>query len=222
MRRSPLLFQPAAFLATSLLLTTSLAAAAPQSITWRLADAKGKPLEDAVVSLHPLDRASEAPTPGPSPEIVQVDRIFVPYVTAITVGTSVVFPNRDNVQHHVYSLSKTKRFEIPLYGKEAPREIVFDQPGIVPLGCNIHDWMQCYIVVLDTSLFAKTDGDGMARIADVPAGRYRADIWHPRLAAIVSTELVVAEDAAPAEQRPVLKLRPDRRVREAPAPSTYP
>lgn len=197
----------------------AFAAGAPQTVTWRLADASGAALDEAVVSLQPLDATGAPPPPLlPSPEIIQRDRIFVPYVTAITVGTAVIFPNRDNVQHHVYSLSRTKRFEIPLYGREAPREILFDQPGVVALGCNIHDWMLCYVVVLATPYFAKSDADGIATIAAVPPGRYRAEIWHPRLPAPVDSELVVAAERPPDELRPALKLKPDRRVRVAPAP----
>jgi hypothetical protein len=98
----------------------------------------------------------------------------------IQTGTTVTFPNRDPLLHHVYSFSHVKTFEIKLYSGDAPRGILFDKPGTVTLGCNIHDWMIGYIVVLDTPYFGKTGGDGKARL-DAPPGKYRMRVWHSRL-----------------------------------------
>ena len=184
-------------------------AAAP--VTFRLADAKGQPIADAVVSLVPLDAPAPL-TPSATPvEIVQRGQEFSPYVTPLVVGSAVSFPNRDTVQHHVYSLSRPKKFELPLYAGEAKAPVVFDQPGVVALGCNIHDWMSAYVVVLGTPWFAKTGPDGTAAIAGVPDGRYRAEVWHPRLAKIETRECTVAGGAI----EPLaftLKLKADRRI----------
>jgi hypothetical protein len=146
--------------------------------------------------------------------ITQKDQEFSPYVTPIVVGTKVVFPNLDNVQHHVYSVSPAKRFEIPLYIGDSKETIEFDRPGIVTLGCNIHDWMVAYVVVLSTPYYAKTGLDGTADVSGLPPGRYRLDVWHPR-AGTVSRDLVVAESSDTTQVISVV-LKPDHRIRRAP------
>lgn len=141
----------------------------------------GDPVQDAVVYLLPVDGDGH-PVPLPPPTVVdQVDKEFVPYVTAVKVGTEVSFPNHDDIRHHVYSFSEAKSFEIPLY-EGTPRElIVFDRPGVVPLGCNIHDWMMAYVFVSETPYFALSQADGRATVPDLPAGDYAAYVWHPQL-----------------------------------------
>ena len=91
------------------------------------------------------------------------------------------FPNRDVVRHHVYSFSPAKRFEIKLYVGTPAQPVVFDQPGIAVLGCNIHDQMAAWVVIVDTPWYGRTDEQGRWSGA-VPAGRYRLRAWHPALA----------------------------------------
>jgi len=143
-------------------------------------DDGGKPLSDAVVSLSP--RGATPPVPSGATAVMdQYGKEFVPHVLPVVVGTAVRFPNRDDIRHHVYSFSPAKRFELPLYIGTPASPVVFDRPGVVVLGCNIHDWMIGYVYVLATPYFARTGPDGVARIADVPAGAYEARVWHPRL-----------------------------------------
>ena len=178
-------------------------------------DAKGLPVKDAVVSLIPLDTpATLAPLAEPA-VVSQTGQEFEPNVTVIVAGSKVRFPNADKVRHQVYSVSKTKPFEIPLYGPGTEQSLTFDQPGIVPLGCNIHDWMSAYIVVVSTPYFMKTPLDGQALLSGLPAGRYRLEVWHPRLAGDSRREVVVAASDPPAQTISVT-LKPDRRMRRAP------
>jgi plastocyanin len=179
-------------------------------------DEKHQRVADAVVWFTRTDAPEPPATPPAAPvAIVQRDQEFEPYVTPILVGTKIAFPNRDTVQHHVYSLSPPKRFEIPLYSGDAKETVTFDRPGIVTLGCNIHDWMAAYVVVLTTPHFAKSGADGTALVAGLPAGRYKLEVWHPRLAGQVEREIVIAtNDADP--QVVFLVLKPDRRIRRAP------
>jgi hypothetical protein len=183
-------------------------------------DSGGKPVADAVAYLASLDfPAPVQPPPGPV-AITQKDQEFSPYVTPIVVGTKVVFPNLDNVQHHVYSVSPAKRFEIPLYIGDSKETIVFDRPGIVTLGCNIHDWMVAYVIVLSTPYYAKTGSDGTAEVSGLPPGHYRLEVWHPR-AGTVSRDLVIAESSETTQVISVV-LKPDHRIRRAPdAGGTY-
>jgi hypothetical protein len=132
-------------------------------------------------------------------------------VTPLVVGTTVEFPNHDNCGHQVYSLSPAKKFALPLYKPGNSGTVVFNRPGIVALGCNIHDWMLAYIVVLETPWFAKTGMDGGAML-NAPPGRYRAEVWHARLAKIETRELTLAEGSAPPTQAFTLVLKPERRI----------
>ena len=142
-------------------------------------DDAGKPVKDAVLYATILD--SEAPpSRAPLDAIMdQRDKEFVPYVLPIRTGTTVYFPNHDNLRHQVYSISPAKKFELPLYKRMPPAPILFDRPGVVVLGCNIHDWMIAYIYVMETPYFAKTSGDGKAELRDLPPGAYDVRLWHP-------------------------------------------
>ena len=165
--------------------TLALAGAAPAAgpaIDAVVKDDKGKPVEDAVVYLVPSPGAVPAAARAPGRAVMdQWKQEFIPYVLAVEAATTVNFPNRDNIKHHVYSFSSPKKFELPLYTGSPAAPLVFDTPGVVVLGCNIHDWMVGYIYVLPTPYFAKTGADGKARLESVPAGAREVRVWHPRL-----------------------------------------
>jgi plastocyanin len=179
-------------------------------------DNKGAAVADAVVSLVPLDAATNSllPPVGPRTEIAQENQEYSAYVTVVQAGSKIYFPNRDTVQHHVYSLSKAKKFELPLYNPGSVESIVFDVPGVVTLGCNIHDWMLAYVLVVPTPYYAKSDGAGAASVT-APAGRYRLEVWHPRLATTAVEEITLS-DAAGLHRDFTLTLKPDRRIRRGP------
>lgn len=167
-------------LSLALALTPLAVGAAPVSV--QVTDALGRALPEAVVLLEPL--AGRAPVkPMPEAQIAQAKRQFRPRVTLITTGTAVSFPNFDTVRHHVYSFSKAKTFEIKLYAGVPGKPEVFDKPGIAVLGCNIHDRMAAWVVVADTPWHAMSGADGLARIAEAPAGAYQLSVWHAGLAA---------------------------------------
>jgi hypothetical protein len=101
-------------------------------------------------------------------------------VLVISAGTQVEFPNHDIVSHHVYSFSQAKTFELALYKGNTHPPLVFDEPGVVVLGCNIHDSMLGYIVVVPTEHYALSDERGTVRLEGVPSGDYMVDVWTPR------------------------------------------
>ena len=141
-------------LGSLLLLAQGTATAASLEVTVR--NTSEKPGEYAVVVAKPVGGA--VPTDAGSAAVIdQVDKEYVPYVTAVQVGTKVNFPNHDPVRHHVYSFSEAKSFELPLYKGSAHPPITFDTPGVVVLGCNIHDSMRGYIRVTDTPYAMKTN-----------------------------------------------------------------
>jgi plastocyanin len=162
--------------------TMAQAPARPGTVEATVVDDKGKAVEEAVVTLVPAGAAAAPGRPASTPAVMdQVDREFVPHVLPVLTGSAVNFPNRDNIKHHVYSFSAPKKFELPLYTGTPASPVVFDKPGVVVLGCNIHDWMVAYVYVLSGPHFAKSGADGRARIADVPPGVYDARVWHPRM-----------------------------------------
>ena len=142
-------------------------------------DDKGQPGSDAVAYVVAAGTASAAPKKHAV--VDQRDKQFIPYVTAVQVGTPVIFPNSDNIRHHVYSFSPAKKFELPLYSGVPAEPVVFDKVGFVTLGCNIHDWMIAYVAVLPTPYFQVTRQDGHAVLKDLPAGQYTVQVWHPAL-----------------------------------------
>lgn len=143
----------------------------------QLVDEQGRPLADAVLSLQGNGTNAQA-----APAIMdQRDKQFVPSVLAVRSGTAVRFPNSDNIRHHVYSFSPAKRFELRLYKGTPSEPVLFDKPGVVVLGCNIHDWMIGYVYVTDDPWFAVSDARGRLRIEGLPVGSYRVSLWHPQL-----------------------------------------
>src|SRR5580700_629359 len=144
-------------------------------------DHHGKSVADAVVLATPSDSKIAQRAKTPVDAVDQVDKQFVPYVKPVFLGSKVRFPNSDHIRHQVYSFSPAKVFELPLYaGTDAP-PVVFDKPGVVVLGCNIHDWMVGYIYVSETPFFAKTETAGTAAMADLPPGEYSVRVWHPSM-----------------------------------------
>ena len=143
------------------------------------ADPGGSPVPDAVVSLHGGKTAKIAE--GGQAIMDQHSRQFDPHVLVVRPHTNVRFPNSDDIHHEVYSFSKAKSFELPLYHGSSAPPVMFDTPGLVVLGCNIHDNMLGYIYVVDSPWFAKTDEKGRATLTGVPAGRYTVRLWYPGL-----------------------------------------
>lgn len=142
-------------------------------------DDKGRTVSDAVAYAAAAGAASAAAKK--QTVVDQRDKQFVPYVTAVQVGTAVIFPNSDKIRHHVYSFSPAKKFELPLYSGVPAEPVLFDKTGFVTLGCNIHDWMIAYVAVLPTPYFQVTRQDGRAVFKDLPAGQYTMQVWHPAL-----------------------------------------
>lgn len=184
--------------------------AAAADLRVRVEGPEGRPVLDAVVEIHPgADGASSSaglaspgrasagrsspgraspdvssPGPGDAPRravVDQSDRQFVPHVSAVERDTVVDFPNSDQIRHSIYSFSAPKTFERRLYRGFEAAPVHFDQPGLVVLGCNIHDYMLGYVYVLETSLFGVTDDRGLTTIRDVGDGTHLVRVRHPRL-----------------------------------------
>ncbi|MDH7943441.1 methylamine utilization protein [Pseudohongiella sp. SYSU M77423] len=182
-------------------------------------DEAGNPVEGAVVEL--INTGLPQPADWPQSAVIdQINKEFVEPVIAIVAGTSVSFPNSDDVHHHVYSFSPTKRFELPLYTGDPAAPVVFETPGVVTIGCNIHDWMVGYIYIGESHLMAISDMEGVGKIVDLPAGTYTARMWHKGLGVGQElTEFTVEVPAAGVAQHSVsLTEQPAFATRRAPLP----
>jgi len=146
------------------------------------ADGKGQ-LVNAVVYAIPKTGLSAAQKEAAKKAINQIDKEFVPSVSVFQTGTDVEFPNQDNIRHHVYSFSDAKTFEIPLYKGVPADPVKFDQPGVVNLGCNIHDWMTAHVLITDTPYFGISNTEGNVVLNDLPVGDYNVYVWHPQQSA---------------------------------------
>ena len=185
----------------------------------RIFDQDGKPLMDAVVIAKPLNATPAPQLKPPDGAVDQIDKEFVPRVKPVLAGSRVRFPNSDTVRHQVYSFSAARRFELPLYSGATAPSVVFDAPGVVVLGCNIHDWMVGYIYVSETPWFGKTQQDGAVLLKDLPAGDYNVRVWQPSMSetedATAKRITVARSGVASAEWR--LTIKPAFRIRRAPA-----
>jgi plastocyanin len=168
----------------------------------------GEAIEDAAVFLVPVSAQKPARYAPLSAAVAQHDREFVPYLTVVQTGAAVSFPNQDPIRHHVYSFSKPKKFEIKLYAGDAPDPIIFDTPGVVTMGCNVHDWMLGYVLVVDTAWFGKTGADGRVQISAVEDGEYEGHIWHPRQRHEVAPQHVGVNRAMREPLRFVIEVAP--------------
>lgn len=185
------------FRATILAFAASLPAVGvfAATVSATVTDRAGRPLPGAVVMLEPSSgRLPVKPMAGI--EIAQIRKKFNPDVTVVTVGTPVTFPNLDTVRHHVYSFSPAKTFELKLYAGTPGAPVVFDKAGIAVIGCNIHDQMTAWVVIVDTPFHGRSAADGRARLEGVGAGSYRLRAWHPGLPADAQPPSVAIHVAA--------------------------
>jgi plastocyanin len=131
-----------------------------------------------VVYLDAGPRGAFEPDEAARARMDQVNQTFVPHVLAITVGTTVDFPNNDRTYHNVFSLSRPRPFDLGRYAAGRSKSITFDRPGIVRVFCDIHSHMSAFILVLAHRYFAVTDDGGRYRIEGIPPGTYEVSVWN--------------------------------------------
>jgi len=125
--------------------------------------------------------------------IEQREKTFLPHITAVPVGSTISFPNFDGLYHNVFSLSKTKTFDLGRYAVGRSKSVRFDRPGIVRVFCDIHSHMSAFILVFAHRYFSLTDTDGTYRLDNVPPGTYTVVAWNE--SAPLESRRVVVPDA---------------------------
>jgi plastocyanin len=128
-------------------------------------------------------------------QVDQKNRQFVPRISVVQIGTEVTFPNRDTIRHSVYSFSRPKTFQLKLFAGKTPDPILFDKLGIVDIGCNIHDEMAAWILVVDTPLFGKADNTGHFVFRHLKPGTYQLYAWYPGLHAASAPRTVIVDSS---------------------------
>jgi plastocyanin len=166
----------------------------------------GTPSADTIIVFDPLD--ATPPASHDTAIVDQVNKTFVPHVSVIRTGTAVAFPNSDRIRHQVYSFSPSHPFTLKLYAGSPRTDIVFDKPGMVVLGCNIHDSMVGFIAVVNSPYFAKTPASGTADM-DLPPGHYRLRVWNSNMIMAVPTQDITVA-AAPLSLAVQVDLDPAR------------
>ena len=136
------------------------------------------------------------PRPSTTAIMAQHDTAFVPAALVVDVGSTVRFPNDDPFYHNVFSYSPPSRFDLGRYPRGEAKEVTFDQPGIVKVYCEVHDFMRSVIVVAESPLHAVVGGDGRYRIDAVPAGTYTLVFWHPDVEPVQRQVIVAAGTTA--------------------------
>lgn len=192
----------------------------------RVVDGEGKAVENAVVMVANEQlraAAQQQPERVPTPAVIdQVNRQFVPYMSTIAIGSDVVFPNSDNIRHHVYSFSQAKTFELKLYSDDERPSVRFDEPGIVTLGCNIHDQMIAYVVVTQAETGFITGADGKVSVPlKTAVSDLAIKVWHPQQQghkkSLQELQVPISESVSEVQiaiEKPVIDKRPKSRLQE--------
>ncbi|MDE3273080.1 hypothetical protein [Pseudoalteromonas sp. G4] len=150
-------------------------------IAIKVVDKNNTPINDIVVYLTPKSGTSDLPTNNHPLVIDQQDKKFAPYITVMQKGQDIVFLNKDDITHHIYSVSGKNRFEFKLKAGSSKQIENISKTEEVAMGCNIHDWMSGFLLVVNTPYFAKTNTNGLSSISLKNSGEYEISVWHPQL-----------------------------------------
>ena len=184
------------------------ASAAAADLAGVVRDGGGQPVADAV--LYAVARTPLQSKASPRPVVVdEVNAQFTPFVTPVQLGAKVSFTNADTYAHNVYSVSETKVFSLPL-SRQLSADIVADRAGVIVLGCNIHDWMVAYLLVVDTPYYAVTNANGASVLRGLVAGEYDVYVWHPGIGTGPNApQRIAVSEGAIASVAFTISLRPD-------------
>ncbi len=148
-----------------------------------LLDDKGQalPAKGTLITLTPKQpREASSAQPAKLHVIDMEDKEYQPRFSSINAGDQVVFVNKDNIRHNVFSSSGGNAFDLGTYGAGLKRAVILQEPGIVKIYCNIHADMATFIAVGDPGLSAKADEQGRYQLNKLPLGRYQVRIWNIR------------------------------------------
>jgi hypothetical protein len=149
------------------------------ALTVQVNDHKGKPLQDVIVYAEPLVEQSFEKTLK-KVVISQKNKSFAPYISVAQTGNPLLFRNQDDITHHIYSASSSQKFAFLIRPDQEVEQPALTKSNEIVMGCNVHDWMSGYLLVLDTPYFSKTNNKGQANLDIQTDGRYIIVAWHPQ------------------------------------------
>ena len=158
----------------------SLAAQADYQV--KVIDSAGNPVNNIAVFL--TSTLKQPNYQARNTIIKQTEGAFSPYVNVVQKGKPVTFINEDEITHHIYSVAGKNRFSFKLHANKSLSKNEFSTTEEVAMGCNIHDWMTGYVLVVDTPIYGTTNSDGSIDFRNLRDGDYQVQIWHPKLKAI--------------------------------------
>jgi plastocyanin len=199
------------------LLISLLLAAAPSfpfEIKVQVLTNDGQPINNAVV--YALDETKPLSEPNQSKAVMdQRQKMFVPHVLAVPVGSLVEFPNNDEVNHYVYSFSNAKKIQLKLFKRDTEKHsVLLDKAGLITLGCNIHDTMLGYIFVAPSPYVGVTDNTGITHFTLTNAGEFTLMLWHERINEVtekLAKKIIVTDTQNTFEIRLTRPLKPERK-----------
>lgn len=168
---------PALIITSPLFFTSAYAA----ELAVQLVDADNKPIKNVVVYATPKSGVEGLPKNFNKLVVGQKDKKFSPYVTVMQTGQQITFSNQDDITHHVYSVSGNNRFDFKLKAGTSQSTESMDSAEEVAMGCNIHDWMSGYVLVVDTPYYGNTNEQGELSLTLDVMGEYEVTVWHPQL-----------------------------------------
>ncbi|KGJ86964.1 cupredoxin domain-containing protein [Colwellia psychrerythraea] len=172
----------ASFLLISLTSWTAEACSTENSncVQVKVNNIKNIPLENMVVYLEPL-AGQVLPQQNEKVTISQHSKSFIPYISVSQSTAPVSFENKDDITHHIYSADSENKFSFKIRAGKTDSKTQFNHAAEIAMGCNIHDWMSGYLLIVDTPYFAKTDAQGLASFSLKELGKYRVVVWHPQM-----------------------------------------
>lgn len=152
------------------------------SVDVKLENEKGLPVGNIVVYLLPVDSAPPLPTVNSSIIIKQQNKAFQPQISVMRKGSDIQFINNDDITHQIYSPIGDNKFSFKIRSGEHYNQKQLSALGEVTMGCNIHDWMSGYLLVVDTPYFNITNETGLVNFDVTHQGKYELILWHPLFA----------------------------------------
>ncbi len=168
-----------AFSRLSLLLTLVLLSGLSNALTVTVLDHQGNPLSDIVVYAEPLNQQPVGKT-DKKLVVSQARKSFTPYISVAQTGNELVFNNKDDITHHIYSANVKRKFAFLIRPGESVSQPKLASTNEIVMGCNVHDWMSGYLLVVDTPYFEKTAKNGKTTLDIAGKGRYKIIAWHPQ------------------------------------------
>jgi plastocyanin len=134
------------------------------------------------VFIYVKSGAGNYPVPGTPVTLQQKGCMYNPHVIGVQAGQKFEILNSDATMHNVHFMAAINdAFNLGQPVQDMVSEKVFSKPEImVPVKCDVHGWMHCYVGVVSNPFYNVTGTDGTFKISELPAGTYTLEAWHEK------------------------------------------